>query len=196
MAFINNSNDNDNEPSTPLLSNQPQHTLSMAIAYDDDKESCQKAAEDESQWTNSLFPPSFVLPALLFLQFGMAVPMSPEQDTTGLLWSTTNGNIVMFVITAALYRQTVQDSQMNTCLAPLLLPDILMAIVLGLLFCGQFVPALSLLLSSMMCMAVIVVVSSIHYLVVSNCRTSHEEEYDEESVHDEFGPGFEPLWTV
>jgi hypothetical protein len=199
MASINSINDN--EPSTPLLSKRPQHKIdeeqgckprssrTMAIAYDD------KVAEDQSQWTDTLGVVSIALPALLFMQFGMVFSISPALAGTGLLWSTMNANIVMFVILAALYRQTVQDLQI-TYLVTRLLPDIICGTILGLVFCDQVVPALLLLLSSMLCMAVFVAVNSIYYLVVNYRKTSLEVEYDEESVHDEFGPGFEPLFDV
>jgi hypothetical protein len=94
-----------------------------------------------------------------------------------------NAIILVFVILAALYRQTVQDLQI-TYLVTRLPPDIICGTVLGLVFCDQVVPALLLLLSSMLCIAVFVAVSSIYYLILNNSKTSLEEEYDEESVYD------------
>jgi hypothetical protein len=196
---------NGNELSTPLIGNRPQHesdeeqglpcsSLMLATVYeDDDDESCrQKAAEDDSQWFNN-FVVLIVLPALLFIQFGMAFTDTRVQGTTGLQWSVVNSNIIMFVITAALYRQAVQDFQMTCSIALLLLPEILMDAVLGLVLCGQVLPAFLLLLCSMLCLACFVVANSIRVLVV-------EKLCDEESVpdelHDEFGVGFEPLWAL
>jgi hypothetical protein len=95
----------------------------------------------------------------------------------------------MFVITAALYRQAVQEFQMTCSVALLLLPEILMDVVLGIVLFGQVVPAFMLLISGMLCLAVFVVVNSIRVLVC-------EEECEEESVHDELEVGFEPLWTL
>jgi hypothetical protein len=76
MTCTNSSNVN--ELSTPLLGKRPQYesdeeqgcipcsSPTLAIVYDDEEESCQqKAAEDESQWTNILAVTSVVLPALL-----------------------------------------------------------------------------------------------------------------------------------
>jgi hypothetical protein len=206
MTFTSSSNAN--EPSTPLLGKRPQHkideeqgcipcpSLTLAIVYDDDdEESCQKAAEDEQQWTNILSANSVVLLAVFFIQFGIAFFMSPvEQATMGLpQWSVVNYSIVLsLVITTALYRQTVQDFQI-TCLVATVA---MVASFLGLVLCGQVVPAFLLLLNSMLCMGVFVAVRSIRFLVDIKIKTSLEEEYDEESVHDEFGVGFEPLWTV
>jgi hypothetical protein len=96
--------------------------------------------------------------------------MSPVEATTGLQLSVANYNIVMFVVNAALYRQTVKDFHI-ICLVARLLPDIMSATVLGLVFCGQVVPTLLLLLSIMLCMAVFVAVSSIYYLVVFNRKS-------------------------
>jgi hypothetical protein len=192
---------NNNELSTPLIGNRPQHesdeeqgympcsSLIPAMVYDDDDESCQKAAaEDDCQWFNN-FVVLIILPALLFLQFGMAFSDSPVEGTTGLQWSVVNSNIVMFVITAGLYRQAVQDFQMTCSVALLLLPEILMDAVLGLVLFGQVVPAFLLLISSMLCLAIFVVANSIRVLVC-------EKECDEEPVHDELEVGFEPLWSL
>jgi hypothetical protein len=205
MIFTNRSNLN--ELSTPLLGKRPQHesdeeqgcildpSVTLAIVYDDEeKESCRKAAQDESQWRKP-FIDMVVLPALLFLQFGMAFFMSPVEATTGLQLSVVNYSIVIFVVNAALYRQTVQDFQI-ACLVARLLPEIIIGTVMGLVFCCQIVPAFLLLMSSMLCMALFVVVSSMYYLAILNSHTSLEEEYDEESIHDVYGVGFEPLFTM
>jgi hypothetical protein len=65
-----------------------------------------------------------------------------------------NFSIVMFVVTAALYRQTVHDLQMTFWVARLL-PEIIIGAVLGLVFCGQVAPAFLLRLISMLCMTVL-----------------------------------------
>jgi hypothetical protein len=204
MTFTNSSNVN--ELATPLLCKRPQHesdeeqgyipcsSPTLAIVYDVEEECCQKAAEDESQWANNLAVTSVILPALLFLQFGMAFSMSSVTATTRLQLSVVNYNIVMFVVNAALYRQAVQDFQI-ICLVARLLPEVIIGILLGLVLCGHVVPALLLMMSSTLCMAVFVAVSSIYYLVVCNSKTSPEED-DKESVHDEFGEGFEYHLTL
>jgi hypothetical protein len=199
MTSTNNSNNI--ELSTPLIGNGPQHerdeeqgflpcsSLMPAMVYDDDdeEESCQEATEDDSQWFNNSVV-LIILPALLFLQFGMAFSRNPVQGTTGLQLSVVNSNIVMFVITAALYRRAVQE--MTTCSVQLLLlPEIIMNVVLGLVLYGQVVPAFLILLSSMLCLAVFVVANSIRVLVA-------EKECVEESIHDELEVGFEPLWSL
>jgi cation transport ATPase len=183
------SSSNVNELSTPLLGKRPQHesdddqeciprsSLTLAIVYDDDKEeSCQKAAEDEKQWTNILSVTSVVLPTLLFFQFGMAFFMSPVDANTGLQqWTMVNYSILVMLLVvtiAALYRQTVQDFQI-TCLVATIA---IMATFLGLLICGQVIPAFLLLLNSMLCMAVFVEVSSIRFLAVFKSKASSLEE--------------------
>jgi hypothetical protein len=185
MTFTNRSNVN--ELSTPLLGKRPQHesdeeqgcildaSLTLAIVYDGEEESCQKAAEDEKQWTNILSVTSVALPALLFFQFGMAFFMSPVEDTMGLQqWSVVNYSmLVMFVVFLALYRQTVQDFQI-TCLVATVA---MMATFLGLVVCGQVAPALLILLHSMLCMCVFVAVSSIRFLVAIKSKASLEEDH-------------------
>lgn len=203
MAPANNNSSNDDELSTPLIGNRPQHerdeeqgciscsSLIVAMADDDDDESCHKAAEDDRQWFNN-FVVLIILPALLFLQFGMAFSDGPVQGTTGLQWSVVNSNIVMFIITAALYRQAVQEFQMTCSVALLLLPEIIMDAILGLVLFGQILPAFLLLISSMLCLAVFVVANSIRVLVGG-------KKCDEEPVHDELEvglEGFEPLWSL
>lgn len=198
MPSTNNSNNNN--LSTPLIGHLPQHesesdeeqgymqcsSLMLAMVYADDEESYQKKVDDGCQWFNN-FVILVVLPALLFLQFGISFT---AQDTTGLEWSVVNSAIVMFVITAALYRQVVQDFKISCSVTVLLLPEILMNAVLGLVLCGQVVPAFALLLiSSMLCLFVFVVASSIRVLAV-------EKQCDEESVHDELVEGFEPVWSL
>jgi hypothetical protein len=183
------SSSNVNELSTPLLGERPQHkidddqgciprsSLTLAIVYDDDKEeSCQKAAEDEKQWTNILSVTSVVLPTLLFFQFGMAFFMSPVDANTGLQqWIMVNYSIIVMLLVvtiAAVYRQTVQDFQITCWVATVAM----MATFLGLVLCGQVVPALLLLLNSMLCMAVFVEVSSIRFLAVFKSKASSLEE--------------------
>jgi hypothetical protein len=163
-----------NELSKPLLDNSTQHesdeeegcmpltSLTLAIVYgeDDNEESCQEAAEDDSHWCNN-FLALVILPALLCLQFGMAFSMGHVQAETGLRWSVVNYSIVMFVVIAALYRQTVQECKMTSTVA-LLLPEIIMDIVLGIVLCDQIIPAFLLLLCSMLCLSIFVMASSIH----------------------------------
>jgi hypothetical protein len=157
MTFTNNCNDN--ELSTPLLGNLlphhendeeqgyiPSPSLTLAVVYDDEEASCQRAAEDESQWWGH-FVSTIALPTLLFYQFGVAFSMTPVQGTTGLQWSLVSFTIVVFVINAALYRRTLQDCQI-TCSVAFFLPEILMDTVLGLVLYGQVVPAFMLLASS------------------------------------------------
>jgi hypothetical protein len=165
MAFTKGSNGN--ELSTPLLGNRPQHesdeeqgcisclSLTLASAYGgEEEESCEKEAVDyDRQWIKT-FVNLVVPPTLLFLQFEMAFFMSPVQGTTGLQRSSVTYAIVLFVITAALYRRGVQDCQI-TCLVVVLLPEIFMDTVLGLVLCGQVVPAFMLLLSGMQFLAVL-----------------------------------------
>jgi hypothetical protein len=155
------------ELSTPLLGNLLPHesdtdaydeecciSCSLKINVGDDEE--EKSDDDSSQcrWWFDSFLGLVVPPALLFYQFGMAFSASPVEATTGMQLSVVNFSIVMFVVTAGLYRQTVHDFQITFWVARLL-PEIIIGAVLGLVFCGQVAPAFLLLLISMLCMTVL-----------------------------------------
>jgi hypothetical protein len=172
------------ELSTPLLSNLLPHE-SDADAYDE--EHCMPCSlkidvgddeEEESDDDSSQFPWWFdsflslvVPPALLFLQFGMAFFHTSGVDADmKFRWYMANYSIVMFVVIAALYRQTIQDFEIS-CLVARLLPEILMDIVLGLVLYDQVVPAFLFLLSSMLCMAIFVVAGIIRVFVVAIAST-------------------------
>jgi hypothetical protein len=183
---------NVNQLSTPLLGKRPHHEsdndqgctprslLTLAIVYDDDdddEESCQKAAEDEKQWTTIRSVTPVVLPTLLFFQFGMVFFVSPTEVDTGMQqWIMVNYSILVMLLVvtiAAVYRQTVQDFQITCLLATVAM----MATFLGLVLCGQVVPALLLLLNSTLCMAVFVAVSSIRFLAVIKSKASSLEDH-------------------
>jgi hypothetical protein len=130
--------------------------------YDDD-------SSESALWCDN-FVALVVLPALLFLSFGEAFYTSSVDADTGLRWSVVNYSIVMFVVIATLYRQALHECKITFSVA-LLLPEILMDIVLGLVLCGQVVPAFLLLTSSILCLAIFVVASSIGVLVLAKAST-------------------------
>jgi hypothetical protein len=74
--------------------------LTLAIVYGNDEgKSCQKAAEDESQ----PFVGMVVLSTLLFLQFGVAISMSPVEATTGLQLSMVKKMVFWVFLLTLLY---------------------------------------------------------------------------------------------
>jgi hypothetical protein len=88
---------------------------SPKIVYDNEEEEsedCKSSGDDEqsqsSGWLAN-FVISVALPALLFLQFGMAFSSASQVDasTTGLRWSVVNYSIVLFASTAVLYHQAL-----------------------------------------------------------------------------------------
>jgi hypothetical protein len=133
-------------------------------------------SDDSSK--NALWCDNFValvfLPALLFLSFGEAFYTTSVDAGTGLRWSAVNCTIVMFVVIATLYRQALHECKI-TCPVALLLPEILMDIVLSLVLCSQVVPAFWLLLSSIVCLGVFAVASSICVLVLAKASTVIDE---------------------
>jgi hypothetical protein len=122
-------------------------------------------SDENKQSTLWNFSTLVVLPTLLFSSFGEAFYLSSANADTGLRWSVVNYSIVMFVIIATLYRRAIQECKITYSVA-LLLPEILADIVLGLVLCGQVVPAFWFLLSSILCLAIFGVASSIGVLVV------------------------------
>jgi hypothetical protein len=157
--------------STPLLGNEQDSGYDeeccmrspASIVYDDSEED----EDDEQSRPAFLFDNYaawFVLPFLLFMQFGMAFYMTNVEATTGLRWSVVNYSITLFVIVSILYRQAVKDCKISFC-AVHLLPEILMDIILGLVLFDKVVPAFLFMLSGMLWLSVIGVMCNIRVLV-------------------------------
>jgi hypothetical protein len=185
-----------NDLSTPLLSNLPHDherdtegcmPCSHKLAAADDEESNDDSSQHAGWFDNC------GLPAILFLQFGMAFSMCQVGADKCLCWSLVHYSIVMFVMAAALYRRSVKDCNL-TCSVAFLLPEILVAIVMGLVLFGKVVPASLVLMCGMLCLAFFVVASYIQVLFVT--KASPEEDCDEELQRDELEVGFEPVQTV
>jgi hypothetical protein len=187
-----------NDLSSPLLSNHPQHErdtegcmpcfLTFAAAADDEESNDEDSSRQHAGWFDN-----YGLPAILFLQFGMAFSMCQVGADKCLRWYLVNYSIVMFGIIGTIYRRAVKDSNLNCSVAPLV-PEILVVIVMCLVLFGNVVPAFSVLLCGMLCLAFFGVASYIQVLVVS--KASPEEDCDEELLRDEFEVGFEPVQTV
>jgi hypothetical protein len=174
-----------NELAAPLLDNLPQHerdadaydeeggmsccSLKLVVADDDDDDD-----DGSSEYKNNCVEmvAMLVLPALMFLQFGMAFYMSQVESDTGLRWSVVNFSIVVFVITAAVYRQALKDCKVTCSVA-----------VLGLVLFGKVVPAFVVLMCGMLCFS---------FFVVVVAMASPEEDCDKELLRDEFEVGLEP----
>jgi hypothetical protein len=181
-------------------------SCSLKIVYDDEEESESEedsisSGEDESSGRfDGLLAVSAALPFLLFLQFGMAFSSASEVDasttTTGLSWSVVNYNIVLFVITASLYRLKVKASCTTLkCSALVLLPEIITNIVLSLVLFDKIFAAFWLLWSSMLCLVflglVFTLASSIdiRFKVVTKSSSSSVEDEDDED-EDELDASF------
>jgi hypothetical protein len=174
-----------NDLSTPLLGKISQRErdvdddqeegcmmCALKIVYDDEEsEDCESSSNDGqskfSRWFEIVVVEA-ALPALLFMQFGMAFSRSPVDDSTaGLRWSLCNYSIVLFVITAFHYRQHVYVFKPPCSKFLILLPEIFMNIILILLLFDKIVAAFWLLLGSMHSMAALVLGNSIRVLVVT-----------------------------
>jgi hypothetical protein len=177
-------NSTTNELSTPLLSNLREHerdadaydeegsmpcSLKLVVTDDDDEESNDDSTHYD-WWFNIC-----VLPALLFLQFGMAFSMCHFAADKGFCWSLVNYSIVMFGIIGTIYRRAVKDSNLNCSVAPLV-PEVLVVIVMCLLVFGKVLPAFLVLQCGMLCLALFVVTCNIQVLVVA--KASPEEDYE------------------
>ena len=127
-----------------------------------------------------------VIPALLFHQFGMAFCLSPVEATTGLSWSVVNCSILLFFVSAHFFQQSARDCDLTSS-AVLLLPEIIMDIILGLVIFNKVVAAFLFMPVSKLVLAVFVVLSSVHVLIVTSSPTcaltySMEQGEDEDEV--------------
>jgi hypothetical protein len=151
---------------------------SVSIAFeDDDDEAGSNGKKGQDGKVFSWFDHVVVwiiLPALLFLQFGMAFYMSNVEAVTGLRWSVVNYSIVLFVVTAVLYRQAAVDCKWTSSFI-ILLPEILMDVILGMVLFDKIVMAFLFMLLSMLGLAMFVVVCSIRVLVVLSMDNGDEE---------------------
>jgi hypothetical protein len=143
-----------------------------------------------------------VLPALLFVQFGIAFTLDSttpvdafyhnHSSMVSLEWSTVNYSIFLFVLSSYLFRQTLQEmccyrsssNSSSCCTFWFLLPEIIMDLLLALILFGAVVPAFLIMVLSTMALSGYTVVCSVTTL----CETSspsllyEEEEEDEESL--------------
>jgi hypothetical protein len=155
-------------------------TVSIAFEDEDDDEqdgsTCNGKDDDDKvfSWFDHVVV-WIILPSLLFLQFGMAFYMSNVEAVTGLRWSVVNYSIVLFVITAVLYRQAAVDCKWTSSFI-VLLPEILMDIILGMVLFDKIVAAFLFMLISMLCLAMFVVVCSIRVLIVLSVGNDDDEE--------------------
>jgi hypothetical protein len=133
------------------------------------KEELDDDSDDKSQsafWCDT-FASLVVIPALLFLSFGEAFCTSSIAADTGLRWYMVSYSIVMFVVSATLYRQVLQECKITCLVALLLLPEILTDIVLYLMLFGKILPAFLLMLISTLFFAAFVVASSVGVLIAA-----------------------------
>jgi hypothetical protein len=180
--------------STPLLGNLTQHECDEREAEYDEEEGCLTCfvyddnveLEDwkyDSIEEDMLFF-AFALHALLFVQFGMAFSTFPVEATTGLSWSVVNYSIILYVITTTVYRQVAKDWK-PTCSAVILLPEILIDGMLFLILFNKVVAAFWFLLVSILCLAFLVVTSSIGVLITEYVTDESESDDNLQQPQDE-----------
>jgi hypothetical protein len=189
-----------NDLSTPLLDNLPQHEYDECDSEYDEEEGCilrslkisyDDTEESKDDWQSSCHAEesyflSFALHALLFAQFGMTFSTSSIEATTGLSWSVVNYSIILYVITTTIYRQAVKDCKLTCSAVVLLLPEILMMIMLVLILFKNVVAAFLVLWVSTLCLAFLVMASSIWFLVVTKSVTNESEcDDDLQQLQDE-----------
>lgn len=156
------------ELQTPLLDIEERfeenETSSTSVEIDND---------DEKTCFNELVM-MVILPMLLLSQFGMVFLMHSEQ-TAYLSWRIVNCSILLFALTAALYRNTCKDAKVQT-LVLLLLPEIIMDIVLGLIFFDRIGVSYAVLLFGILFLSMFVVVTTISLM----CKRRGTQEVDDE----------------
>lgn len=118
-----------------------------------------------------------LLPVSLFLQFGMAFTMHTE-GTASLSWTIVNVSVVLFIITAWLYRHTCADANMKTIVL-LLLPEILMDMVLALIYFGlEEMAYVALLLGTLLFSGIVIISTFILYMREERPDTEERESED------------------
>lgn len=138
----------------------------------------EEVEEEENSICSEDFIMWVILPSLLFSQFGMAFLMH-DARTTSLSFTVVNISIVLFVVTAWLYRHACADANIQT-IALLLLPEILMDVVLGLVLFNQVELGFLVLLVSMLCLSSFVVLSTATFLYCGRSESPTQAEADDE----------------
>jgi len=116
-----------------------------------------------------------VLPVLLFVQFAMAFKTGGEALRQVLSWSVVNYSIVLFVITSWLYRSACRDCKLRNSIL-LLLPEIVVDVILGLVLFDKTVLGFMVMLSSMLGLALFVMLTSIHILCFKDKSSLSEDK--------------------
>jgi hypothetical protein len=175
-----------NDLSSPLLGNLPRHEHEHERGEQDaeyDEEVCMldhdSSSQEDSQDQQINCALAIVMSALLFLQFGIPFYMSPAEATECLRWSVVNYSIVLYVIAATLYRQSVKDCDISDMFysATLLLPEILMDVMLCLVLFDKVVAAFLVLQFGILCLAslaVFVAASKMPLILVPLMTTRHD----------------------
>jgi hypothetical protein len=166
-----------NDLSTPLLSNHQRKEDDAKNLECDEEEGCMPRClkivyDEELQYSQSscdqkeyscsrcdllLF---VLLHSLMLRTFGVALYASP-------IWLWLNCNIILFVIVAYLYKQTIKDCK-PTCSAVVLLPELLQIIILSvMMFDKEFDVALVLMSISSLCLSLLTAVASGEWQAVS-----------------------------
>ena len=142
----------------PLVGTEPHTVLIPAISSSssDDEPSAYQEQPPSPQEPTSLSssPPSpphnhdmwitVLLFTLMYLHFGLIYYSDPNHIINGVSWTTINISISLFIIATFLYRQALHDCRIqHDCLV--LLPEILVLISMGLVFCQNIMAAFLLL---------------------------------------------------
>jgi hypothetical protein len=179
------------ELSAPLLGSQEERELdeedgcmgcTVSIMLHDDDEEAEEEDDNiqEFSWFDQVVV-WIILPTLLFLQFGMAFYMSDVEAVTGLRWTVVNYSIVLFVVTAVLFRQAAIDCKWTHSLI-ILLPEILMDVILGMVLFDKIVMAFLFMIFSMLSLAMFVVVCSIRVLIVLSMNEASVAAKEAEAI--------------
>ena len=116
----------------------------------------------------------FVLPCLMFSQFGMAFLLHDE-STTHLSWSIVNFSIFLYWITAWLYQHACLDSKIETVLV-VLLPEILMDVILVIVWLDQVHVGLFVLLVSVIALSTLAFGMTAKELCCSSRRKEQQQQ--------------------
>lgn len=119
-------------------------------------EAVNKDGTDEKSTWNEKVILWVILPTMLLSQFGMAFLMHDEETAT-MSWNIVVCSILLFAMTAWLFRSTCEEVGLGKKVL-VLLPELLMNVVLALVFFNRADLGLLVLLVGMLCLSVFVII--------------------------------------
>jgi uncharacterized membrane protein len=129
------------------------------------------------------------IPAILFLQFGLAFGLYDAAAETGVRWTMVNVSILSYVLISYLYRNTMTNLQVNNFLVTFM-PEILMImavlmVALALFHHVHVSLAICLMVGGILCLSFVVVASTLFLLLLHQRLLLLHQQTTEGAIEDE-----------